>query len=44
VVFEGEVRRAPGLLEDAEQCSEVILFTLEEAILAGIEEFDKAMG
>lgn len=34
VVFEGEVRRAPGSLSvGLEPCAEVVLFTLEESVL-----------
>lgn len=40
-VFKGEVKRAPGNTLSVEACSECILFTDDEDILALIERYDK---
>ncbi|OQR96676.1 hypothetical protein ACHHYP_13821 [Achlya hypogyna] len=39
-VFAGEVRKAPGILGAVDQCSEVVLFTTDEAVLRAIELID----
>ncbi|CAM9693512.1 unnamed protein product, partial [Chrysoparadoxa australica] len=44
LIFEGEVRKAPGILSAPEQCSELILFTHDEVALEGLERHDKACG
>ncbi|OQR99159.1 hypothetical protein THRCLA_06594 [Thraustotheca clavata] len=36
-IFEGEVRKAPGILSSIDQCTEVILFTQDENVLRAIE-------
>ena len=40
-VFEGEIRKAPGYVGRVEECSEVILFTTDEAVLRTIETHDR---
>ncbi|CAK4149038.1 unnamed protein product [Aphanomyces euteiches] len=40
VIFQGEIRQAPGILGAVEQCCEVILFTTDESLLAKIEQVD----
>lgn len=42
-VFDGEIRKAPGALETAASCSEMILFTLCEKVLSKIEQNDKTL-
>lgn len=44
IIFEGDVAKAPGVVDVAEACSEVILFTFDEDILAKIEESDRQAG
>jgi hypothetical protein len=41
-IFEGEVRKAPGHVSSVDACSEVILFTTDEAVLNAIESHDMA--
>ncbi|KAL3692610.1 hypothetical protein R1sor_006261 [Riccia sorocarpa] len=41
LVFAGEIRKASGLLVDAAQHAEAILFTNNEAILEAVENYDK---
>eukprot|EP01041_Mallomonas_annulata_P001688 gene1688-3265_t len=43
-VFDGEIRIAPGVLDSAESCSEVILFTLDSAVLASVAKYDEEKG
>ena len=43
VIFEGEVRRAAGGLKGPEECSDAVLFTIDEDILQAIEERDEAL-
>ncbi|KAF0695250.1 Aste57867_13918 [Aphanomyces stellatus] len=40
VIFQGEIRQAPGFLAAVDQCCEVILFTTNEALLSMIEQVD----
>lgn len=44
VVFEGEIRAAPGLVTSCEDCSEVILFTTDSVILSKVAAYDASMG
>lgn len=39
-IFSGEIRKAPGMAKDPEQCCEVILFTENETILDSISGAD----
>jgi hypothetical protein len=43
VIFLGEVNKAPGSLYEAEAAAEPILFTMEPAVLARLEEHDHAL-
>lgn len=43
VIFEGEIRRAPGHLESMDSFAEVILFTCDDAILKAVEDHDTAV-
>ncbi|ETW04688.1 hypothetical protein, variant [Aphanomyces invadans] len=40
VIFQGEIRQAPGILGPVDQCCEVILFTTDQSLLASIEQID----
>uniref|UniRef100_A0A7S0P615 KATNIP domain-containing protein n=1 Tax=Calcidiscus leptoporus TaxID=127549 RepID=A0A7S0P615_9EUKA len=40
LVFRGEINKAPGNVADAEACAEILLFTVEDQILARIEQHD----
>ncbi|OWZ14346.1 STE/STE11/CDC15 protein kinase [Phytophthora megakarya] len=41
-IFKGEIRRAPGsVIEDIDDCSECILFTMNQSILQLIEKYEK---
>uniref|UniRef100_A0A7S4F9V3 KATNIP domain-containing protein n=1 Tax=Chrysotila carterae TaxID=13221 RepID=A0A7S4F9V3_CHRCT len=42
VAFRGEINKAPGNVADAESAAEVVLFTLDDATLARIEQHDAA--
>lgn len=44
VIFEGEIQIANGELNSANDCSEVILFTVDENILANIANYDSSAG
>ncbi len=44
VIFQGEVRKATGMMNSPESCAEVILFTTDEDVLALIESHDAAHG
>ncbi|CAM9302104.1 unnamed protein product, partial [Ectocarpus fasciculatus] len=44
VIFDGEIRIAPGTLESAESCSEVVLFSTDMEILASVAEHDGIAG
>jgi hypothetical protein len=44
VVFEGEIRAAPGLATSCEDCSEVILFTTDSVVLGKVAAYDASMG
>lgn len=39
-IFKGEIQKAPGNLNDPENCCEIILFTDNDAILARIDKND----
>ena len=41
IIFQGEIRKAAGMLLGPSQCSEVLLFTLDTAILGKVEEYDQ---
>ena len=43
MIFLGEVNKAPGSLYEAEAAAEPILFTMEPAVLARLEEHDRAL-
>lgn len=43
-IFDGEIRKAPGMLENAASASEMILFTVSEDLISKIEKNDKASG
>jgi len=40
LIFAGEIRKAPGNINQADSCAEYILFTLNDQILSAIEEND----
>jgi len=40
-IFKGEIQKAPGMLQGAEECAENILFSTDEEILCAIEEHDR---
>ncbi len=42
-VFEGEIRKAPGVTGSVEECSEVILFTTDVSLLRAIESQDRVV-
>ncbi len=42
-VFEGEIRKAPGVTGSVEECSEVILFTTDVSVLRAIESQDRVV-
>jgi hypothetical protein len=44
VIFEGDIKAAPGLLTSAADCSEVILFTSDRTVLAKISQVDSTIG
>lgn len=44
VVFDGEIKIAPGVLDSAEACSEVVLFTLDREVLTKVARHDEERG
>ena len=44
MIFEGEVRIAPGVISNPEECSEAILFTTNSGILDKISLYDSEKG
>ena len=40
VIFKGEIKKAPGNLNDPEACCEILLFTDNDAIINRIDESD----
>jgi hypothetical protein len=41
VIFMGEIRKAPGIMEGALRCAECLLFTEDENTLERLEEYDR---
>jgi hypothetical protein len=41
VIFMGEIRKAPGIMEGALRCAECLLFTKDENTLERLEEYDR---
>ena len=39
-IFKGEIQKAPGMLQGAEEVAENILFSTDEEVLCAIEEHD----
>lgn len=44
VIFEGEVKMAPGLITSSDDCSEIVLFSTNGATLEKISLYDVEMG
>lgn len=44
VIFDGEIKIAPGVLDSAEACSEAVLFTLDQAVLTKVARYDEERG
>ena len=44
VIFEGEIRIAPGLITSSDECSEIILFSTNSSVLEKISMYDTEMG
>lgn len=44
VIFEGEIRMAPGVITSSEDCSEVVLFSTNCSVLERISSYDVEMG
>eukprot|EP00602_Paraphysomonas_sp_CaronLab_P009978 CAMPEP_0185037942 /NCGR_PEP_ID=MMETSP1103-20130426/32999_1 /TAXON_ID=36769 /ORGANISM="Paraphysomonas bandaiensis, Strain Caron Lab Isolate" /LENGTH=1795 /DNA_ID=CAMNT_0027576163 /DNA_START=144 /DNA_END=5534 /DNA_ORIENTATION=- len=44
VIFEGEIRAAPGVITNSEDCSEVILFSTDTTALGKIASYDASVG
>ena len=43
LIFRGEVNKAPGCLHEVEKAAEPILFTMDNEVLATIDEHDRAL-
>lgn len=44
IVFEGDIKISPGLLNSVEECSELILFSTDKIILEAISSYDSNRG
>jgi hypothetical protein len=44
IIFEGEIRIAPGLVTSVEECSEIVLFATDASVLENISLYDAEMG
>jgi len=40
LIFEGELKKAPGTMQGAEQSAEIILFCMDQRVLSNIEAHD----